>query len=47
MHHLEKAEITTRDMGSKWRVDCCGGTGGVTIDVEKRTGKAVIVRVEQ
>jgi hypothetical protein len=38
---------TVRDMQTKWRVECCGGTGGYVIDVEKRTGKATIVDAEQ
>ncbi|MFL6845346.1 MAG: hypothetical protein ACJ8ER_10755 [Allosphingosinicella sp.] len=44
---LENFDIRTSDLGSKWRVDYGGGTGGITIEVDKKSGKATIVEVQQ
>jgi hypothetical protein len=44
---LEGTEITTRDLGAKWRVDYGGGTGGITVEVDKRSGHAAITEVQQ
>jgi hypothetical protein len=47
MKSLEKLDVTTQLLDGKWRVTYGGGTGGVIIDVDRRSGKATIVRVEQ
>ncbi|HET6941644.1 MAG TPA: hypothetical protein VFH89_05745 [Sphingomicrobium sp.] len=46
---LEKLDTRTDEMSDKWRVTFAArqGTGAVVIDVDKRTGKAVIVEVAQ
>ena len=41
------SDVKVESRGEKWRVDYGGGTGGVTVDVDKRTGKAIIVDMQQ
>jgi hypothetical protein len=34
-------------MEGNWRVDYTPGTGGATVDVDKHTGKAVVIEIQQ
>ena len=45
--HLGGAIIQARDMNGKWRVIYGGGTGGMVVDVDKHSGQATIVLIEQ
>jgi hypothetical protein len=45
--HPEAWEATISDMEGTWRVNYAPGTGGATVDVDKRTGKAVIIEIQQ
>jgi ABC-type glycerol-3-phosphate transport system substrate-binding protein len=45
--HPETWEATIRDMEGNWRVDYTPGTGGATVDVDKHTGKAVVIEIQQ
>ncbi len=44
---LDLLEIKTEDRGNKWRITYGGGTGGVIIDVDKHTGQAVVISIQQ
>ena len=46
---LGELETHTNEMSDKWRITFAAqdGLGAVVIDVDKRTGKAVIVEVAQ
>ena len=44
----DEIPIETQDLGTRWRVTYnSGGSGGATVDVDKRTGQATIVSIEQ
>ncbi|HEV2747077.1 MAG TPA: hypothetical protein VGW34_07235 [Allosphingosinicella sp.] len=44
-HHGGDVKAERRD--DTWRVEIGGGCGGVTIDVDSRTGKATIIEIQQ
>lgn len=44
---LHEYDIVIRQETGKWQLIYGGGTGGITVDVDKKTGQATIVRVQQ
>lgn len=44
----DEIPIETQDLGTRWRVTYnSGGCGGATVDVDKPTGQATIISIEQ
>ena len=44
---LDELHLETIDLDGRWRVTYGGGTGGAVVDVDKRSGEARIVSIEQ